>query len=264
MVYRPSIDEKLCFILMPFKDPFNSYYKKIIKQAASEAGMEAVRADDVYGIGVIIRDIWDLIWKAKIVIADVTDKNPNVNYELGLCHALGIPTILITKRIEDVPFDYRHRRIIVYDTEEVGWDQTLRESIKKTIEVVLRGNENWEDLQWPYETRSTAEANTVSSLLSIENPRDIVIEGTLDIKRIISKAFGPSGLGRSVAIRSKEKITHREGINIIQGIQSANPLQQQGINEMRLIAEEILNSAGDGSKTAILFPSNDGIRERSP
>jgi hypothetical protein len=96
MVYRPNVDPKLCFVLMPFGDPFDGYYEQIIKPTVESAGLHALRADEVYGTTAIIRDIWESIWRARIVIADVTGKNPNVNYELGLSHALAVPTILIT------------------------------------------------------------------------------------------------------------------------------------------------------------------------
>ena len=78
-----------------------------------------------------MRDIWHEIWRAGVVIADVTGANPNVNYELGLCHALGVPTIIITKSIEDVPFDYRDRRCIVYDTDQALWEKQLVEKLLK-------------------------------------------------------------------------------------------------------------------------------------
>lgn len=253
MVYRPSIDEKLCFVLMPFKDPFDGYYERIIKPAAAAAGLEAMRADDVYGIGVIIQDIWDLIWKARVVVADVTGKNPNVNYELGLCHALGVPTILITKRAEDVPFDYRHRRFISYDTEEADWVEKLHDNLKKTIESVLSGSDGLADLQWPYETRTVAEATSISALLAIENPRDIVVEGTLEVKRVIAKAIGPAGLGRSISVDGREPVTYKDGFNILRGLRSANPLQERGIDAMRRVARDVGKQVGDGSKTALLL-----------
>jgi hypothetical protein len=137
MVYRPAVDPKLCFVLMPFKDPFNGYYEYLIKPAVVEAGLACLRADEIYGTRPIMKDIWNSIWQARIVIADVTEKNPNVNYELGLCHCLGIPTILITKRDDDVPFDYRHFRYIRYETEQAGWEARLKESLHKTIDAEL-------------------------------------------------------------------------------------------------------------------------------
>src|SRR5262245_10207223 len=171
MVHRPAVDNRLCFVVMPFRDPFNGYYTKIIKPAIKDAELEALRGDEIYGTQSIIRDIWDQIWRARIVIADVTDKNPNVNYELGLCHALGVPTILITKRIEDVPFDYRHRRCIVYVTDEAGWEQKLRESLTKTIEAVLSSSRQDQELEWPYSTSEASRIATVPSL--IVNTREI-------------------------------------------------------------------------------------------
>jgi hypothetical protein len=121
LVYRPAVDEQLCFVLLPLRSPFLGYFEQIIKPAALEAGLTAIKADDIYGTRAVIKDIWDQIWKARAVVAIVTGRNPNVNYELGICHSLGIPTVLITEREEDVPFDYRHRRYIPYRTREAGW-----------------------------------------------------------------------------------------------------------------------------------------------
>src|SRR6266404_2438779 len=122
MLYRPKVDEKLCFVLMPFEQPFDSYYQKIIKPAASDAGLATLRSDEIYGRKAIMKDIWGRIWAARVVVADVTNRNANVNYELGLCDALGVPTIIIAGNIKDVPFDYQHRRCILYNRQDAGWD----------------------------------------------------------------------------------------------------------------------------------------------
>jgi len=97
MVHRPKINPTLAFVLMPFKPPFDDYYEDIIKPAAKNAGLTTRKADEIYSTGPIIHDIWNQIWAATIVVADVTGKNPNVNYELGICHTLGVPTIIITQ-----------------------------------------------------------------------------------------------------------------------------------------------------------------------
>ncbi|MBZ5539839.1 MAG: hypothetical protein LAN61_04875 [Acidobacteriia bacterium] len=72
MVHRPNIDPNLAFVLMPFKPPFDSYYDEIIRPAAKSVGLEVRKADEVYGTGPIINDIWKQIWAATVVIADVT------------------------------------------------------------------------------------------------------------------------------------------------------------------------------------------------
>lgn len=152
MVYRPSVDAQRCFVLLPLRSPFLGYFDKIIKPAALEVGLNAVKADDIYGTRAVIKDIWELIWTSKVVIAIVAGQNANVNYELGMCHALGIPTILVTERQEDVPFDYRHRRYIRYVPQEAGWEQRLFEDIRNTLRSVLVSSCVEDELSWPYNT----------------------------------------------------------------------------------------------------------------
>jgi nucleoside 2-deoxyribosyltransferase len=63
----------------------------------------------------IIRDITKSIYDAQIIIADLTGRNPNVMYELGLAHAANKPVIMLVQSEEDIPFDVRHIRYLKYD-----------------------------------------------------------------------------------------------------------------------------------------------------
>src|SRR5262249_38806916 len=128
----------------------------------------------------------------------------------------------------------------------------LRDDLKRTLETVLAEADDFTDLRWPYETY-VGETSTISSLLATENPRDIVIEGTLTAKRIVARAFGPAGTGRSVSLGHREPLTYREGLSILPGVRSANALKDRGIGEMKLVAQDILRYVGDGSKTAVLL-----------
>lgn len=126
-----------CFVISPFGEPFDEYYEKIYKPAIEKVDLQAVRADEVYGTGAIIEDIFDQIGSARMVICEATGKNPNVNYELGVAHALQKPAIIVTQSIADVPFDYRHLRVITYDQKKVHWADELQAAILKTILAVL-------------------------------------------------------------------------------------------------------------------------------
>lgn len=98
-------EENLCFVLMPFKPPFDQLYREQIKPGIEASGLKCVRADDIFSPTPILEDIWTYILKSKVVIADVTGKNPNVFYEIGIAHTVGRPVIIITKDKGDVPFD---------------------------------------------------------------------------------------------------------------------------------------------------------------
>lgn len=118
-----------CFVMMPFGEWFDRYYQEIYAPAIKEAGFEPVRGDELFHTGSVVEQIWEQIEKAKLLLADLTGKNPNVFYELGLAHAAKKPVIFTASQLEDVPFDLRHLRVIIYDTREPEWAARLRKSI---------------------------------------------------------------------------------------------------------------------------------------
>lgn len=131
------MNKKTCFVISPFGAPFDEYYQKVFSPAVAKADVEPIRGDDVYGTGAIIEDIFSAIMNSAFVLADVTGRNPNVNYELGVAHALGKPAVIVTQSVDDVPFDYRHLRVIVYDRTKVDWAKELEAAIHKTAISVL-------------------------------------------------------------------------------------------------------------------------------
>lgn len=127
----------LCFVLMPFGDPFDSVYREIIKPQIFKAGLEALRADEVFEPGSIMEQIRSAIQQARICIADLTGKNPNVLYELGIAQTLGKPTVLLTQNIADIPFDLKQYRMIVYDPASTELLKSAKVALRKAIQSVL-------------------------------------------------------------------------------------------------------------------------------
>lgn len=114
---------------MPFGEWFDRYYAEIYVPAIKEAGFEPVRADELFTTGSVVEQIWEQIEKAKLLLADLSGKNPNVFYELGLAHAAKRPVVFTAGRLDDVPFDLRHLRVIIYETREPDWAARLRKSV---------------------------------------------------------------------------------------------------------------------------------------
>jgi hypothetical protein len=131
-----SVHENFCFVLMPFKQEIKPVYEDHIKKVIVGLGLDCKRADDIFRNTAIIEDIWENINRARILIADLTDKNPNVFYEVGIAHTVGKNVILITQRIEDVPFDLHHLRHIQYEYTPRGM-VVFEQRLKATVLNIL-------------------------------------------------------------------------------------------------------------------------------
>lgn len=131
-----------CFVLMPFGPPIGEYYQQIYEPAIRKAGLRAVRADaEIFGTGKIIDQIWEGINAAKVLVAELTNRNPNVFYELGLAHALDKPVVLVSSNEDDVPFDLKHIRVIYYNLSDPFWGQKLIEKVAENILSALTNPE---------------------------------------------------------------------------------------------------------------------------
>lgn len=128
-----------CFVMMPFAEPLGAYYLTVYQPAIDKAKLRPVRADaEIFGTGKIIDQIWAGIHSARVLVAELTGRNPNVLYELGLAHALRKPVVLVSSNEEDVPFDVRHVRVIYYDMRDPFWGTKLIDKIAENILSALR------------------------------------------------------------------------------------------------------------------------------
>ena len=132
---RIRIRPNRCFVIMPFDDLFGRVYRESIKPAVTAGGRECRRADDIFSAGPIMERIWRYLVQSPLVIADLTSRNANVLYELGIAHALGREVILLTQEPGDIPFDLRHHRWLKYSTKGVGLAQ-LRAELTGAIQDI--------------------------------------------------------------------------------------------------------------------------------
>lgn len=126
------------FVVMPFDPELGPVYEDHITQCARELNLSIARGDDSFTARSVMHDIWNAISGARAVVADCTGRNPNVFYEIGLAHAVGKPVILITQKIDDVPFDIRHLRYIQYDYTPRGmriFEKVLSDTLRSELSL---------------------------------------------------------------------------------------------------------------------------------
>jgi hypothetical protein len=136
---RPRLPEEEIdvFVLMPFKAELAKVYTSHIKKLGEELGVVIRRADELFSPGPFMEKVWDGICAAQVVIADCTERNPNVFYEIGMAHTVGKKVVLITRSDEDIPSDIKHFDYIpyIYDPEGV---ETLIEKLKTFLKSQFR------------------------------------------------------------------------------------------------------------------------------
>ena len=143
MVIRPNMPRRdldlwtqVGFLIMPFGPPWSSDVEQAIRTAHTDCGMRCRRADQQSGRHIVQDDIWPGICESGVIIADITETNPNVMYELGLADAIGKKIILISQTPDPskIAFDLLGLRLIVYSPTVDGLSNlraTLAEKIRK-------------------------------------------------------------------------------------------------------------------------------------
>ena len=137
-------DRKLCFVIMGFgkKTDFetgrlldlDATYESIIQPAVESAGLRCIRADEVLHSGVIDTEMYEMLLRADLVIADISTGNVNAVYELGVRHALRPNSTIIMKEEEGkLYFDLDHVSTFMY--KHLGEDIGAREAKRAGVDL---------------------------------------------------------------------------------------------------------------------------------
>ncbi len=140
-------DRKICFVISPIgeegsdtRERSDQILKHIITGPVEQLGYTVIRADKISEPGIITTQIIEHIVDAELVIADLTDKNPNVFYELAIRHAIRKPLVQMIKKGEVIPFDVAATRIIQFDLHNLDSVASAKEEIQSQIKSLEAGN----------------------------------------------------------------------------------------------------------------------------
>ena len=130
----PDSHQPFVFVLMPLKEQFFDLYDKAIKPALEQLGCSVLRIDEVFSVESIMTTIYKNIAQADFIVAVVTERNPNVFYEIGYAHALGKNVILVSQTTNEVPFDFSGSKAIIYADADLP---TLKENVSQTASLIF-------------------------------------------------------------------------------------------------------------------------------
>lgn len=118
---------------------FNPVYKEVyeaIRSACRHHDLCAIRVDEIFGPRNVAGDIFKTIVQSKLVISDLTKRNPNVLYETGIAHARNCEVVMIVQNEDDIPFDLQHIRFVKYLPNSEGYNK-LQTDLVKSISAIL-------------------------------------------------------------------------------------------------------------------------------
>jgi len=141
-----TFEKKRCFVIMPFGQMgtpehyrYLGIYQLMIKPVVEACGYKAIRADELEHLGNITRDIIELLHDSDLVVADLSGRNANVFYELGVRHALyRAGTIPVIQKGEILPFDIANYRALFYSSE-LGGPDLFKNELERRIKAFESG-----------------------------------------------------------------------------------------------------------------------------
>lgn len=210
-----SIDKPECFIIMPISDPegyVSGHFKRVFEDlfipACDRAGYHAIRADQVRQTNLIHLDVLQKIINSPMSICDLSSRNPNVLFELGLRQAFDKPVVLVqeagTPQIFDInPLRYtEYRREMLY--RQVMEDQeNLTAAITATKEAI----------------KDSKSINSIVKLLSLTQPATLTTVSETDkesaLLQVIMTELGNLRREFKAALRS-----NTEGLSYVESRRS--------------------------------------------
>ena len=121
--------------MMPFDSEYNDVYAAI-RSACRHHDLRAIRVDAIFGPSNVVDDIFKIIVQSKLVISDLTKRNPNVLYETGIAHARNREVVMIVQNEKDIPFDLRHIRFVKYSPNSDGYSK-LQTDLVESVSAIL-------------------------------------------------------------------------------------------------------------------------------
>lgn len=134
--FKVESQKPQAFAVMQFSEPYNDVYREVIKEVCRRYEVHVVRADEVYGPGIIIGDVAQQIIDSQLIIADISPPNANVYFEVGYAHALNKPIILLARKGTVLPFDVAAFRVLFYE-DSISGKSKLEEGLRNHLKAIV-------------------------------------------------------------------------------------------------------------------------------
>jgi hypothetical protein len=209
-----SAPKQKCFVIAPIGKDGSDVRKKsdnvlkyIVENALGDK-YEVIRADDIRQPGTVTVQIIEQLLEAALVVADLSERNANVYYELAIRHAVKKPVVHLITKGQEAPFDVNQMRYIPFDITDPGSIEKAKEELRDNVRAIEDGKGLLTPIQFTQfvlsapsgqgQDRNTAMiVNTVGAAMSniseeLKNIRELIGGPSLLAKPAIPLFLDPS------------------------------------------------------------------------
>jgi hypothetical protein len=202
------MEKPIAFVIMASGPEQQAVYEAVIKPAfEEELGWECWRAGERPLMGNLVRQIVTGIAGATLVVADLTELQTEVLYELGIAHALGnnVLTLFQAGQGKELPFDLRSYRYIEYANTLAGARTLTRDLVAAVQHLAEWSSQPSNPVQdfLPVEQRTGASASAAHMPTS---PRD-------------ENALRELGYAKELAVKVRQRLHYVQ----MQQVQAPDP-----------------------------------------
>lgn len=135
----------ICFVVAPIgadESPERKKSDKVLKYIVDRAlhdEYDIKRADDIRRPGIITAQIIEQLLQAPLVVADLSDGNPNVYYELAIRHATKRPVVHLIAKGQEAPFDVSPMRYVKYDILDIESIEHVQRELRDHVNAAMSG-----------------------------------------------------------------------------------------------------------------------------
>lgn len=213
------VELKSCFIITPIGQKGSETYVKteglinaVLEPVLKEFGFKPVPAHKIEVTGSITKQIIDYIIKCDLVIANLTNVNPNVMYELAIRHSFGKKVLILAEIGTILPFDVQTQRTIFYD-DTMNGSEELKPELRRKLTALLGESEPQTKKNSPiYE--AVQESATIESLpIPDRNAMNLILSKLHNLENQISSGRQSFDFNRTEEITReiRASVKMREG-----------------------------------------------------